>query len=235
MDLPPTPTSSASGCRPRPAAGAGGALGDAERGAREHGPAQDDVAALPRRAHAGGRRDDDRAGAARSARLAGRRAVQALAAAQALTQEVVMRVVFGEDEGRLDWLRACSPTSPRRSTTTAGCASWPLRPTLARTQQAAAGRMGPVENAVLEVGAAAPRGRGGRPPRRRPTAIEARNEDGSPLSEKDPRDEPAARSRTGPPRARWPGSSSASLTTPRSWSGCGRRWAPERVMPTSTR
>ena len=48
-----------------------------------------------------GRRDDDRAGAARSAR-AGRSASrsQLWPRMQALTQEVVMRAVFGDDEGR---------------------------------------------------------------------------------------------------------------------------------------
>jgi cytochrome P450 len=109
---------------------------------------------------------------------------------QAITQEVVMRAVFGPDEGRLDGLRA------RLTTLT----EWMNRPrslnklVLLGPERLARSRgyrraMGPVEEAVM---AEARRRR--QDPDAAPIGVvsmlvEARYEDGSPLSERDLRDE----------------------------------------------
>jgi cytochrome P450 len=109
---------------------------------------------------------------------------------QALTQEVVMRAVFGDDEGRLDRLRALltnltevvNDEGRLRKLAFFG-PSWLER---SRGWREA---MAPVEEAVLDEvrrrRAAAENGRRDAVS----ILIEARNEDGSPLSEKDLRDE----------------------------------------------
>jgi cytochrome P450 family 135 len=109
---------------------------------------------------------------------------------QALTQEVVMRAVFGDDEGRLDRLRmlltnlteAVNDEGRLRKLALFG-PGWLER---SRGWRQA---MGPVEEAVL---AEARRRRAeGEDGRKDAVSIlvEARNEDGSPLSEKELRDE----------------------------------------------
>jgi cytochrome P450 len=109
---------------------------------------------------------------------------------QALTQEVVMRAVFGDDEGRLDRLRmlltnltaAVNDEGRLRRLAFLGPA-WLER---SRGWREA---MAPVEEAVLEE--ARRRRAEGENGRRDAVSIlvDARNEDGSPLSEKDLRDE----------------------------------------------
>lgn len=109
---------------------------------------------------------------------------------QALTQEVVMRAVFGDDEGRLDRLRGLLT-----NLTDAVNDEGRLRELAERGPDWLEGSpgwreaMGPVEEEVL---AEARRRRAeGENGRRDAVSIlvEARNEDGSPLSEKDLRDE----------------------------------------------
>jgi cytochrome P450 family 135 len=109
---------------------------------------------------------------------------------QALTQEVVMRAVFGEDEGRLDRLRALLT-----NLTEAVNDDGRLRklaffgPRWLERSRGWRQAMAPVEDAVLaEVRRRRTEGENGR---RDAVSIliEARNEDGSPLSEKDLRDE----------------------------------------------
>lgn len=109
---------------------------------------------------------------------------------QALTQEVVMRAVFGEDEGRLDRLRALLA-----NLTEAVNDNGRLRklaffgPRWLERSRGWRQAMAPVEDAVLaEVRRRRAEGEDGR---RDAVSIliEARNEDGSPLSEKDLRDE----------------------------------------------
>jgi cytochrome P450 family 135 len=109
---------------------------------------------------------------------------------QALTQEVVMRAVFGEDEGRLDRLRmlltnlteAVNDEGRLRRLAFLG-PGWLER---SRGWREA---MAPVEDAVLEE--ARRRRAEGENGRRDAVSIlvEARDEDGSPLSEKELRDE----------------------------------------------
>jgi cytochrome P450 family 135 len=109
---------------------------------------------------------------------------------QALTQEVVMRAVFGNDEGRLDRLRglltnltaAVNDEERLRQLAERG-------PTWLEESPGWREAMAPVEAEVLaEVARRRSEGEGGR---RDAVSIliEARNEDGSPLSEKDLRDE----------------------------------------------
>jgi len=109
---------------------------------------------------------------------------------QALTQEVVMRAVFGDDEGRLDRLRGLltnlteAINDDRRLARLAF-----LGPGWLERSRGWRAAMEPVEEAVLdEVRRRRAEGENGR---RDAVSIliEARNEDGSPLSEKDLRDE----------------------------------------------
>ncbi len=109
---------------------------------------------------------------------------------QNLTQEVVMRAVFGDDEGRLDRLRALL-TNLTEAVNDAGrlrklALFGPRWLERSRGWRAA---MAPVEAAVLEE--ARRRRAEGENGRRDAVSIlvEARNEDGSPLSEKELRDE----------------------------------------------
>jgi cytochrome P450 len=109
---------------------------------------------------------------------------------QALTQEVVMRAVFGEDEGRLDRLRALLA-----NLTQAVNDDGRLRklaffgPRWLERSRSWRRAMAPVEDAVLEE--VRRRRTEGEDGRRDAVSIliEARNEDGTPLSEKDLRDE----------------------------------------------
>lgn len=109
---------------------------------------------------------------------------------QALTQEVVMRAVFGEDEGRLDRLRALLA-----NLTQAVNDDGRLRklaffgPRWLERSRSWREAMAPVEDAVLEE--VRRRRAEGQDGRRDAVSIliEARNEDGTPLSEKDLRDE----------------------------------------------
>ncbi len=109
---------------------------------------------------------------------------------QALTQEVVMRAVFGDDEGRLDRLRALL-TNLTEAVNDGGR----LRrlalfgPGWLERNRAWREAMAPVEEAVLEE--ARRRRAEGENGRKDAVSIlvEARHEDGSPLSEKELRDE----------------------------------------------
>lgn len=109
---------------------------------------------------------------------------------QALTQEVVMRAVFGDDEGRLDRLRELL-SDLTATVNDEGLLSELAEHGPAWLEESPSWRaaMAPVEEEVL---AEAARRRGeGENGRRDAVSIlvEARNEDGSPLSEKDLRDE----------------------------------------------
>ncbi len=109
---------------------------------------------------------------------------------QALTQEVVMRAVFGDDEGRLDRLRALLTNLTETVNDEGRLRKLTLfGPRWLERSRGWRRAMEPVEDAVLE-----------EVRRRRAEAenghrdavsilVEARNEDGSPLSEKELRDE----------------------------------------------
>jgi cytochrome P450 len=109
---------------------------------------------------------------------------------QALTQEVVMRAVFGDDEGRLDRLRdlltnltgAVNDDGRLRKLALLG-------PRWLERSRGWREAMAPVEDAVLDE-ARRRRGEGQDGPRDAVSIlVEARHEDGSPLSEKELRDE----------------------------------------------
>jgi cytochrome P450 len=109
---------------------------------------------------------------------------------QALTQEVVMRAVFGEDGGRLDQLRALLTNLTAAVNDEGRLRKLALLgPRWLERSRGWREAMAPVEEAVLaEVRRRRAEGESGR---RDAVSIliEARNEDGSPLSEKDLRDE----------------------------------------------
>jgi cytochrome P450 family 135 len=109
---------------------------------------------------------------------------------QALTQEVVMRAVFGDDEGRLDRLRALLTNLTEAINDEGRLRKLAfLGPSWLERSRGWREAMGPVEEAVLEE---VRRRRTEAEDGRRDAVsvlIEARNEDGSPLSEKDLRDE----------------------------------------------
>jgi cytochrome P450 family 135 len=109
---------------------------------------------------------------------------------QALTQEVVMRAVFGDDGGRLDRLRALLTNLTEAVNDDGRLRKLALRgPRWLERSRGWREAMAPVEEAVLEeVRRRRAEGESGR---RDAVSIliEARNEDGSPLSEKDLRDE----------------------------------------------
>jgi cytochrome P450 len=109
---------------------------------------------------------------------------------QALTQEVVMRAVFGEDRGRLDQLRTLLTNLTAAVNDEGRLRKLALfGPRWLERSRGWRQAMGPVEEAVLaEVRRRRAEGENGR---RDAVSIliEARNEDGSPLSEKDLRDE----------------------------------------------
>ncbi|MDX6609380.1 MAG: cytochrome family [Solirubrobacterales bacterium] len=109
---------------------------------------------------------------------------------QALTQEVVMRAVFGEDGGRLDQLRTLLTNLTEAVNDDSRLRKLALRgPCWLERSRGWRQAMAPVEEAVLaEVQRRRVEGQDGR---RDAVSIliEARNEDGSPLSEKDLRDE----------------------------------------------
>jgi cytochrome P450 len=109
---------------------------------------------------------------------------------QALTQEVVMRAVFGDDEGRLDRLRALLGSLTEAVNDEGRLRKLALLgPRWLERSRGWRAAMEPVEEAVLaEVRRRREEGEGGR---RDAVSIliEARNEDGSPLSEKELRDE----------------------------------------------
>ncbi|MGH2974659.1 MAG: cytochrome P450 [Solirubrobacterales bacterium] len=109
---------------------------------------------------------------------------------QALTQEVVMRAVFGEDEGRLDRLRGLLTTLTETINDDDRLRDLALfGPGWLEESSGWREAMAPVEKEVLaEVRR---RRREGEDGRRDAVSIliEARNEDGSPLSEKELRDE----------------------------------------------
>jgi cytochrome P450 family 135 len=109
---------------------------------------------------------------------------------QALTQEVVMRAVFGDDGGRLDQLRALLTNLTAAVNDEGRLRKLALfGPRWLERSRGWRQAMAPVEDAVLaEVRRRRVEGESGR---RDAVSIliEARNEDGSPLSEKDLRDE----------------------------------------------
>jgi cytochrome P450 len=109
---------------------------------------------------------------------------------QALTQEVVMRAVFGDDGGRLDRLRALLTNLTAAVNDDGRLRKLALfGPRWLERSRGWRAAMAPVEDAVLaEVRRRRAEGEDGR---RDAVSIliEARNEDGSPLSEKDLRDE----------------------------------------------
>jgi cytochrome P450 family 135 len=109
---------------------------------------------------------------------------------QALTQEVVMRAVFGDDRGRLDRLRGLLTNLTEAINDDSRLRKLALRgPRWLERSRGWRQAMAPVEAEVLaEVGRRRSEGENGR---RDAVSIliEARNEDGSPLSEKDLRDE----------------------------------------------
>ncbi len=109
---------------------------------------------------------------------------------QALTQEVVMRAVFGDDEGRLDRLRALLTRLTEAVNDNSRLRMLALfGPRWLERSRGWREAMAPVEEAVLEeVRRRRAEGENGR---RDAVSmlIEAREEDGSPLSEKDLRDE----------------------------------------------
>jgi cytochrome P450 len=109
---------------------------------------------------------------------------------QALTQEVVMRAVFGEDEGRLDRLRTLLTNLTEAVNDDGRLRKLALfGPRWLERSRGWRQAMAPVEEAVLaEVRRRRAEGEDGR---RDAVSIliEARNEDGSPLSEKELRDE----------------------------------------------
>ncbi|HWP32867.1 MAG TPA: cytochrome P450 [Solirubrobacterales bacterium] len=109
---------------------------------------------------------------------------------QALTQEVVMRAVFGDDEGRLDRLRALLTNLTEAINDEGRLRRLAfLGPAWLERSRGWREAMEPVEEAVLEE--VLRRRAEGEDGRRDAVSvlIEARNEDGSPLSEKDLRDE----------------------------------------------
>ena len=200
--------------------------------------AQADAAAVPRRADAALRRADARGRRARD-RHAGRPASrsQLWPRMQAVTLEVIMRAVFGVEEGeRLERLRAraretCStgPSTARRMVALAL-----LGP------QAASSRLGlfrralePVDELVLEEIAPAPR----RPDLEERDDIlslllQARHEDGAPMSDEELRDELMTLLVAGPRdhrHRRCPGRSSGWCATPRSSSACAEEAPPART------
>jgi cytochrome P450 family 135 len=109
---------------------------------------------------------------------------------QMLTQEVVMRAVFGDDEGRLDRLRGLLTNLTDTINDDARLRRLALRgPRWLERSRGWREAMDPVEKEVL---AEVRRRRGEGADGRRDAVsilIDARNEDGSPLSEKDLRDE----------------------------------------------
>lgn len=109
---------------------------------------------------------------------------------QALTQEVVMRAVFGDDEGRLDRLRALLTNLTDAVNDDGRLRKLALfGPRWLERSRGWREAMGPVEEAVLdEVRRRRAEGEDGRKDAVS-ILIEARNEDGSPLSEKELRDE----------------------------------------------
>lgn len=109
---------------------------------------------------------------------------------QALTQEVVMRAVFGDDEGRLDRLRALLTNLTEAVNDDGRLRKLAFRgPRWLERSRGWREAMAPVEEAVLEE--ARRRRAEGEDGRRDAVSIlvEARHEDGSPLSEKELRDE----------------------------------------------
>jgi len=109
---------------------------------------------------------------------------------QALTQEVVMRAVFGDDEGRLDRLRALLTNLTEAINDNGRLRKLALfGPGWLERSRGWREAMGPVEGAVLEeVRRRRTEGVNGRKDAVS-ILIEAREEDGSPMSEKDLRDE----------------------------------------------
>jgi cytochrome P450 family 135 len=109
---------------------------------------------------------------------------------QALTQEVVMRAVFGDDDGRLDRLRALLTNLTEAVNDGGRLRKLALfGPRWLERSRGWRQAMAPVEEEVLaEVGRRRSEGEGGRKDAVS-ILIEARNEDGSPLSEKELRDE----------------------------------------------
>jgi cytochrome P450 len=109
---------------------------------------------------------------------------------QALTQEVVMRAVFGDDEGRLDRLRVLLTNLTEAVNDDGRLRKLALfGPRWLERSRGWREAMAPVEEAVLaEVRRRRAAGEDGRKDAVS-ILIEARNEDGSPLSEKDLRDE----------------------------------------------
>jgi cytochrome P450 len=109
---------------------------------------------------------------------------------QALTQEVVMRAVFGNDEGRLDRLRALLTNLTEAVNDDGRLRKLALfGPRWLERSRGWRQAMAPVEEAVLaEVRRRRSEGENGRKDAVS-ILIEARNEDGSPLSERDLRDE----------------------------------------------
>ncbi len=109
---------------------------------------------------------------------------------QALTQEVVMRAVFGDDEGRLDRLRALLTNLTETVNDESRLRKLALfGPRWLERSRGWRRAMAPVEEAVLaEVRRRRAAGENGRKDAVS-ILIEARGEDGSPLSEKDLRDE----------------------------------------------
>lgn len=109
---------------------------------------------------------------------------------QALTQEVVMRAVFGDDQGRLDRLRALLTNLTEAVNDEGRLRKLALfGPRWLERSRGWREAMAPVEEAVLaEVKRRRAEGEDGRKDAVS-ILIEARNEDGSPLSEKELRDE----------------------------------------------
>jgi cytochrome P450 len=109
---------------------------------------------------------------------------------QALTQEVVMRAVFGADDGRLDRLRALLTSLTEAVNDDSRLRKLALfGPRWLERSRGWRQAMAPVEEAVLaEVRRRRAEGEDGRKDAVS-ILIEARNEDGSPLSERDLRDE----------------------------------------------
>lgn len=109
---------------------------------------------------------------------------------QELTQEVVMRAVFGDDEGRLDRLRMLLTNLTKAVNDEGRLRKLALfGPRWLERSRGWRQAMAPVEQAVL---AEARRRRAGGEDGRKDAVsilVEARNEDGSPLSEKELRDE----------------------------------------------
>ncbi len=130
---------------------------------------------------------------------------------QALTQEVVMRAVFGDDDGRLDRLRGLLTNLTETVNDEGRLRKLALfGPRWLERSRGWREAMAPVEQEVLaEV------------QRRRARKSCATN--CSPCSP------------TAPPRARSPGSSSGCCATPRSCCGCRRKCAPARGRPIWTR